>query len=79
MRGNPNKEKPMGLEDLISGAEGALNNEQVQGALHSAQAEQISDGILDKAGDFAEGLTGHKFDGAIEQGKSFADGAVGNE
>ena len=69
----------MGLDDILGKAGDALGSEGVQGALHSEQAEQISDDIIGKVGDAAEGLTGHKFDEQIEQGKSFLDGKIGNE
>jgi len=69
----------MGLDDILGKAGDALGSDGVQNALHSEQAEQISDNILDKVGDAAEGLTGHKFDEQIEQGKGFLDGKIGTE
>jgi len=51
----------------------------VQGALKSEQAEDISDGILDKLEDAVEGATGHKFDDQIKAARDAADGAVRNE
>ena len=69
----------MGLDDLIGKAGDLLGSEGVQGALHSEQAEQISDTVLDKVGDAVEGVTGHRFDGAVEQGKGTLDGLIGNE
>lgn len=60
----------MGFEDLAGKAKDALNSDT---------GERISDQGLDKAADVASHLTGGKFDDQIQQGRTAADGRVGNE
>lgn len=69
----------MGIGDLLGDAENLINSPEGQAALHSDQAEGISDGILDKLEDAVEGATGHKFDGAVEAGRGMVDGQVGDK
>jgi hypothetical protein len=55
------------------------NKEQIDAALKSEQAEDISDKILDGAEDAANKVTGGKFEGQIKGARDAADGAIGNK
>lgn len=66
----PSKGDNMGFEDLTNQAKDALNSEK---------GEEFSDQGLDKASDFADGLSGGKFGEQIDQGREAADGHVGTE
>jgi len=69
----------MGIEDLAGAAKNLFENDAVQGALHSEQAEGISDGILDKLEDAVGNATGHRFDDAIDSARGAIDGFVGDK
>ena len=67
----------MGLEDITGKAETFLKDEKVGGALHSAQAEDLSDKLLDGVAGVASKITGGKFDEQIDGARDAADKAVG--
>jgi hypothetical protein len=69
----------MGIEDLAGEAQNFLGSEQVQSALKSSEAENISDNILDKLEDAVDAATGGKFDDQIKAARDAADGAVGDK
>jgi hypothetical protein len=69
----------MGLEDITGKAEAFLKDEKVAGALHSSQAEDISDKLLDGVADVANKVTGGKFEEQIDGARDAADKAVGTE
>lgn len=71
----------MGIEDLAKQASDFVtgNADKIQDALKSEQAEGISDKVLDGAADFANKLTGGKFEEQIEGARSAADDAIGNQ
>ena len=69
----------MGIEDLAGEAQKFLGSEQVQSALKSTQAEDISDNILDKLEDAVDAATGGKFNDQIKAARDAADGAVGDK
>ena len=71
----------MGLEDLGKKAGEFLseNADKIQDALHSEQAEQISDKLLDGAENLANKVTGGSHADQIADLKQQADGAIGNE
>lgn len=54
------------------------NADKVQEALKSDQAEQVSDGLLDKVADFADKVTGGKHSDAIQDVRDKIDGSIGN-
>jgi hypothetical protein len=56
-----------------------LNSRKAQDALRSEKAEQVSDQVLEKAGEIAGRLTGGKYDDRIEDLKRQADKRIGNE
>lgn len=71
----------MGIEDLINNGKKLYeqNQDKIQAALKSEQAEQISDAILDGASGVAKKVTGGKFDAQIDGARDAADKAVGTE
>ncbi len=69
----------MGLDDITKKAQEFLSDNKVQEALHSEQAEGISDKVLDGVADTVNKVTGDKFSEQIEGARAAADGAVGNE
>jgi len=69
----------MGLDDITGKAEAFLKDEKVTGALHSEQAEDISDKLLDGVADVANKVTGGKFAEQIDGARDAADKAVGTE
>jgi hypothetical protein len=69
----------MGIEDLAGQAESFLGSKEVKDALKSSQAEDVSDGILDKLEDAVDKATGGKFDGQVKAARDAADHAVGDK
>jgi len=71
----------MGLEDLINNGKKLYeqNQDKIQAALKSEQAEQISDKLLDGASGVAKKVSGGKFDSQIDGARDAADKAIGNE
>jgi hypothetical protein len=69
----------MGIEDLAGEAQKFLGSEQVQSALKSSQAEDVSDTILDKLEEAVDAATGGKFDDQIKAARDAADGAIGDK
>lgn len=55
------------------------NKDTIDGAVHSEQAEGVSDGILDGVAGFANKVTGGKFEEQIDGARDAADKQVGNE
>jgi len=55
------------------------NKEQIDAALKSEQAEDISDKVLDGVAGVADKVTGGKFGDHIAGLRDAADGAIGNE
>lgn len=68
------------FDDLVKKASDVIgdNKEQIDAALKSQQAEDISDKLLDGAADLANKLTGNKFGEQISGVRDAADGAIGN-
>lgn len=71
----------MGIEDLVNQGKKLFeqNQDKIQAALKSEQAEQISDTILDGAAQAAKKVTGGKFDSQIDQARDGADKAIGTD
>ncbi|MFZ4893397.1 antitoxin [Plantibacter sp. Mn2098] len=71
----------MGLDDLVNKGKALFeeNKDKIDEALHSQQAEDISDKVLDGAADIANKVTGDKFSDHVENARKAADGAVGTE
>ena len=67
------------IGDLGDKAKDFLESDQVQDALKSEQAEDISDNVLDKLEDVADDATGGKFSDQISAARDAADGAVGTD
>jgi hypothetical protein len=69
----------MGLDDITKKAQEFLGSDQVKDALHSEQAENISDKLLDGVAGTVNKVTGDKFADQVEGARSAADGKVGTE
>jgi len=69
----------MGLDDITKKAQEFLSNDKVTEALNSAQAEDISDKVLDGTVDAVNKLTGNKFDDQINQARATADTHLGTD
>lgn len=69
----------MALDDITKKAQEFLNDNKVQDALKSEQAEDISDKVLDGVADVADKVTGGKFSEQIEDVRENIDKKVGNE
>ncbi|MAT17542.1 MAG: antitoxin protein [Leifsonia sp.] len=67
------------IGDLGDKAKDFLESDQVQDALKSEQAEDISDNVLDKLEEVADDATGGKFSDQISAARDAADGAVGTD
>ncbi|WP_223690349.1 Rv0909 family putative TA system antitoxin [Leifsonia poae] len=68
-----------GLDDITNKAKEFLDNNAVKDALHSEQAEGISDKLLDGVADAANKVTGGKFEEQIGGARDAVDGKIGNE
>jgi hypothetical protein len=69
----------MGLDDITKKAQDFLGDSKVQDALHSEQAEGISDKLLDGVAGVADKVTGGKFEEQIKGARDAADKAVGDQ
>lgn len=68
-----------GFDDITKKAQEFLGGDQVKDALHSEQAEGISDSLLDGVAGAANKVTGGKFEEQIGGARDAADKQVGNE
>lgn len=77
----------MGIEDLgkqaseLAGRAGDFakqNSGKIEEALHSEQAEGISDKLLDGAADLANKITGGKHSDQVAEFRDNLDGKIGN-
>jgi hypothetical protein len=68
-----------GFDDITKKAQEFLGNDKVKDALHSEQAEGISDNILDKVAGAVDKATGGKFHDQIENARDEADKKVGDK
>ncbi|WP_308492916.1 hypothetical protein [Microbacterium terrisoli] len=71
----------MGIGDIVNQGKEFLeqNKDKIDDALHSEQAESISDKVLDGAADFAKKVAPDSVDGKIDELRGQADAAVGTE
>lgn len=71
----------MGLDDLIGKGKDAFeqNKDKIDDALHSEQAEGISDKLLDGASDLAKKVAPDSADSKIDELRAQADGRIGNQ
>ncbi len=75
----PEKGDPMGFDDIVNKGKELFeqNKERIDDALHSEQAESISDKVLDGAADLAKKVAPDSVDGKIDELRDKADGAIG--
>lgn len=71
----------MGIDDIFDKGKDLYedNKDKVDAALHSEQAENISDKALDGAEEFAKKVAPDSADAKIDEFRDKADGAIGNE
>lgn len=69
----------MALDDITKKAQEFLNDNKVQDALKSEQAEDISDKVLDGVAGVADKVTGGKFSEQIDDARENIDKKIGNE
>ncbi|QAY60244.1 hypothetical protein ET475_09750 [Microbacterium protaetiae] len=71
----------MGIDDIVNKGKELFeeNKDKIDAALHSEQAEDISDKVLDGAADFAKKVAPDSADAKIDEFRNQADGAVGNQ
>lgn len=78
----------MGIEDISKQAAdltekaksfASENGDKIQEALHSEQAESVSDSVLDAVAGFANKVTGGNHADKIDELRGKADEAIGNE
>ncbi|WP_029145652.1 antitoxin [Microbacterium luticocti] len=69
----------MGFDDIVNKGKELFeqNKERIDDALHSEQAESISDKVLDGAADLAKKVAPDSVDGKIDELRDKADGAIG--
>ncbi|MBN9155024.1 MAG: antitoxin [Microbacterium sp.] len=71
----------MGIEDIVNQGKGLFeqNKDKIDELLHSEQAEDISDKVLDGAADLAKKVAPDQFDGPVDDIRGNIDKAVGTE
>ncbi|WP_144720307.1 Rv0909 family putative TA system antitoxin [Agrococcus jejuensis] len=69
------------LDDLAKKAQGFVeeNKDQIQAALKSEKAEDVSDKVLDAVSEKIDDVTGGKHSDAIKNARDTADKHVGTE
>ena len=81
LRASNAEEGDMGLDDLVNKGKDLYeqNKDKVDEALHSDQAEQVSDNVLGGVADFAKKILPDSVDGKIDEVRDNNDGAIGND
>ncbi|MBN9168880.1 Rv0909 family putative TA system antitoxin [Microbacterium sp.] len=71
----------MGIEDIVNQGKGLFeqNKDKIDELLHSEQAEDISDKVLDGAAELAKKVAPDQFDGTVDDIRGTIDKAVGTE
>ncbi|MBN9177719.1 MAG: hypothetical protein J0I43_10175 [Microbacterium sp.] len=71
----------MGIEDLVNQGKEFLeqNKEKIAETLHSDQAEQVSDNVLDAAADFVKKIAPDSVDAQVDGVRDSIDKSIGNE
>ena len=69
----------MGLDDITKKAQEFLGDSKVTDALHSEQAEDISDKLLNGTAETVNKVTGNKFEDQIDQARNAADTHLGTD
>ncbi|MBN9190158.1 MAG: hypothetical protein J0I62_16930 [Microbacterium sp.] len=71
----------MGIEDIVNQGKGLFeqNKDKIDELLHSEQAEDISDKVLDGAAELAKKVAPDQFDGTVDDIRGNIDKAVGTE
>ena len=67
------------FDDITKKAQEFLSDDKVKVALHSEQAEDVSDKLLDSVAGAANKVTGGKFEDQIDGARDAADGKMGDE
>ncbi len=71
----------MGIEDLVNQGKEFLgqNKDKIAETLHSDQAEQVSDNVLDAAADFVKKIAPESVDAQVDGVRDSIDKAIGNQ
>ncbi|GAA1644950.1 hypothetical protein [Microbacterium flavum] len=71
----------MGIDDLVGKGKEFLeqNKEKIDETLHSDQAEQVSDSVLDAAADFVKKIAPDSVDEKVDGIRDSIDSSVGKE
>lgn len=71
----------MGIDDLVGKGKEFLeqNKEKIDETLHSDQAEQVSDSVLDAAVDFVKKIAPDSVDEKVDGIRDSIDSSVGKE
>lgn len=71
----------MGIDDLVNKGKEFLeqNKDKIGDALHSEQAEQISDQGLDAAAEFVKKIAPDSVDAKVDEVRGTIDGQIGNQ
>ena len=71
----------MGIEDLVNQGKEFLeqNKDKIAETLHSDQAEQVSDNVLDAAADFVKKVAPDSIDEKVDGVRDSIDKSIGNE
>ena len=71
----------MGIEDLVNQGKEFLdqNKDKIAETLHSDQAEQVSDNVLDAAADFVKKVAPESVHGQVDGVRDSIDKSIGNE
>lgn len=70
----------MGIEDLVNQGKEFLeqNKDKIEDVLHSDQAEQVSDNVLDAAADFVKKIAPDAVDAQVNGVRDSIDKSIGN-
>ena len=70
----------MGIEDLVNQGKEFLeqNKDKIEDVLHSDQAEQVSDNVLDAAADFVKKIAPDAVDAQVDGVRDSIDKSIGN-
>lgn len=70
----------MGIEDLVNQGKEFLeqNKDKIEDVLHSDQAEQVSDNVLDAAADFVKKIAPDAVDAQVDAVRDSIDKSIGN-
>lgn len=71
----------MAIDDLVNKGKAFLDNnkDKIEEALHSEQAESVSDSVLDAGAGFVKKFTPDEHDAKIDDARAHIDKSIGTE